>query len=232
MLFCRLDFSWKVVFTYINIFLSYLSHLFSDFTPVNQFSDIIMNSVNKVEAGGTQGGHFVQSTVNNPIFNIGQSDTFIDISGILAQYKNWVLAENTLVSKKLRQLVINGENCHIKRTLSIDGEKFSADDLLNKIPLSKTSLVTGPAGSGKSTLAASTIDAWAKSSKSRFDLVIFLSSLHKMDKIPLHKQIWGEYAGYIAIEEQDSVKIYKKLLEMKDKILFIIDGIGKICEFI
>ena len=33
-----------------------------------------MNSVNKVEAGGTQGGHFVHSTVNNPIFNIGQSD--------------------------------------------------------------------------------------------------------------------------------------------------------------
>ena len=124
----------------------------------------------------------------------------------------------------MEQLVINGDHCHIKRTLGIDTEKFSADDLLTKIPLSETSLVTGPAGSGKSTLAASTIDAWAKSSESRFYLVLFLSSLHKMDKLPLHKQIWGEYAGYI--REKDSLKIYEKLLEMKAKILVIIDGIG------
>ena len=45
-----------------------------------------------------------------------------------------------------------------------------------------------------------------------------------MDKLPLHKQIWGEYAGYI--REKDSLKIYEKLLEMKAKILVIIDGIG------
>ena len=106
----------------------------------------------------------------------------------------------------------------------MNGLEFPADDLLIKIPVSETSLVTGPAGSGKSTLAASTIVSWAKSSESRFGLVLFLSSLHKMDKLPLHKQLWGEFSGLI--KEQDSTKIYEKLLEMKDKILFIIDGIG------
>ena len=186
-----------------------------------------MESVNKVEAGGTQAANFVNSTVNNATFNMGPSDTQINISRILAQYKQWVLAkkQNSQLSKKLEQLHINGEHCHIKRTLSRNGNKFSADDLLDKIPHSETSLVTGPAGSGKSTLAASTTVAWAKSSKSRFELVLFFSSLHKMDKLPLHKQVWGEYAGYI--REQDSAKIYEKLLEMEDKILVIIDGIGK-----
>ena len=191
---------------------------------------MIMNSKNKVEAGGAQGGNFVSSTVNNPIFNINQSDPSINFPKILSQYKKWVLArkENTQISKKLEQLVIHGEHCHIKRTLRGNGEEFSSDNLLDKIPSSESSLVTGPAGSGKSTLAASTTVAWAKSSESKFELVLFLSSLHKMDKIPLHKQIWGEFAGHSAIEEQDSAKIYKKLLEMKDKILFIIDGMGKI----
>ena len=184
-----------------------------------------MESVNKVEAGGAQGGNFVNSTVNNPTFNIGQSDTQINISRILAQYKRWVLAkkQNSQLSTKLQQLVING--ALIKRTLSRKGETFSAGDLLDKIPQSETSLVTGPAGSGKSTLAASTTVAWAKSSESRFDLVLYLSSLHQMNNLPLHKQVWGEFAGHI--REQDSLKIYEELKEMKDKILVIIDGIGR-----
>ena len=189
-----------------------------------------MESVNKVEAGGAQGGNFVNSTVNNPTFNIGQSDTQINISRILAQYKRWVLAkkQNSQLSTKLQQLVING--ALIKRTLSRKGETFSAGDLLDKIPQSETSLVTGPAGSGKSTLAASTTVAWAKSSESRFDLVLYLSSLHQMNNLPLHKQVWGEFAGHI--RDQDSLMIYQKLLDMKDKILFIIDGIGKNCILI
>ena len=189
-----------------------------------------MSSLNKIEDGGVQGGNFVNSSVNNSTFNIGQSVTSIDISKIIAEYKNWVLEkkEKSEISRKLKQLVINGENCHIKRNLSRNGEIISADDLLDDIPLSETSLVTGPAGSGKSTLAASTISDWANSSESRFDLVLFLSSLHKMDKLPLHKQIWGEFAGHI--KEQDSLMIYEKLLEMNDKILFIIDGIGKNCS--
>ena len=186
-----------------------------------------MNSENTVGAEGAQGGNFVHSNVINSTFNIGQSGPPpIDISKILDQYKKWVLVEkeNSQWSKKLEQLFINGKRYNIKRTLSMNGLEFPADDLLIKIPVSETSLVAGPAGSGKSTLAASTIDAWAMSSGSRFDLVLFLSSLHKMDQVPLHKQIWGEYASHI--REQDSLKIYEELLEMKNKILFIIDGVG------
>ena len=85
--------------------------------------------------------------------------------------------------------------------------------------------MTGTAGSGKSTLAASITVDWAQASESKYELVLFLSSLHKMDKLPLHRQLWGEYAGQI--REQDSSKIYEKLLEMKDKILVVIDGQGK-----
>ena len=108
--------------------------------------------------------------------------------------------------------------------LSGKEQKISADDLLNKIPQSKTSLVTGPSKSEKSKLAALTTVIWAMSTESRFDLVLFISPLFKMDKIPLHKQVWGEFAGHI--REKDSMKIYEKLLEIKDKILFIVDGIG------
>ena len=185
-----------------------------------------MNSQNIVEAGGVQGANFAGCTVNNSTINIGKSDQSIDIVKILSDYKNWVKKENSQISRKLEQLVINGEHCHIGRTLHRNGEQLSADELLNKIPLSKTSLVTGPAGSGKSTLAASTTVTWAKSIESRFDLVLFLSSLHKMSNLPLHKQLWGEFTGHI--KEQDSSKIYEKLLEMKNKILIIIDGIGNI----
>ena len=99
-----------------------------------------MSSLNKIEDGGVQGGNFVNSTVNNSTFNISQSDKSINISKIIADYKNWVLEkkEKSEISRKLKQLVINGENCHIKRNLRSNVEKFSADDLLNKIPPSDT----------------------------------------------------------------------------------------------
>ena len=184
-----------------------------------------MNSQNIVEAGSVQGANFSGCTVKDTTINIGRFDKSIDIVKILGEYKNWVKKENSQMSKKLEKLVINGEHCHIKRTLkSKYGVEISENDLLNKISLSKTSLVTGHAGSGKSTLAASTTVAWAKTPESRFDLVLFFSSLHVIDKLPLHKQLWGEYACHLS--EQDSPKIYEKLLEMKEKILVIIDGIG------
>ena len=209
-----------------------------------------MNSENKVEAGGLQGAHYVNSNVNNPTYNITKyvnkfkaqavqianisniHNPAIEISKIIDDYKKWVLTEedSSQLSRKLEKLVINGKDFHITRMLSRNGEEISADNLLDKIPLSETSLVTGPAGSGKSTLAASTTVAWAKSSESRFDLVLFLSSLHKMSNLPLHKQLWGEFTGHI--KEQDSSKIYEKLLEMKDRLLFIIDGLGKKCKIL
>ena len=177
-----------------------------------------MNSNNIIKEGGVQGANIVKSTVINPIFNIAQSDAPIDIDKILDEYKRWIL------SKIREQIIFNDEHCHIKRILRGNEQKISADDLLNKIPQSKTSLITGPSKSEKSKLAALTTVIWAMSAESRFDLVLFISPLFKMDKIPLHKQVWGEFAGHI--REQDSMKIYNKLLEMKDKILFIIDGLG------
>ena len=178
-----------------------------------------MNSNNTIKDGGVQGANIVHSTVNNATFNMGPTEAPVDIDKILDQYKRWIL------SKIREQIIFNDEHCHIKSILSGNEEKISADDLLNKIPQSKTSLVTGPSKSEKSKLAASTTVFWAMSPESRFDLVLFISPLFKMDKIPLHKQVWGEFAGHIT--EQDSMKIFKKLIEIKDKILFIIDGIGR-----
>ena len=186
-----------------------------------------IHSVNTIGAGGVQGGNFFNSTLSNPTFiiNGGLPEQQIDVSTVFAKFKEWVLNENSLPSKKIKQLDFNGEICHIKRTLSLDGDNFPEDELLIKIPCFKTSLVTGPAGSGKSTLAASIIVNWAKSEESSYSLVLFLSSLHKMGNLPLHKQLWGEYAGHIS--EDDSSRIYQKLLSMKEKILVIIDGLGK-----
>ena len=84
--------------------------------------------------------------------------------------------------------------------------------------------MTGPAGSGKSTQAANITVDWARSEVSRFDLVLFLSSLHKKVSLPLHKLVWGEFASRIG---DDSKEIYRELLQRKEKILVIIDGLGK-----
>ena len=175
---------------------------------------------------GTQLANLSNSTLQNSTLIINQPDHQIDISEILAKYKQWVREEkkHSLVRKKLNQLVINGEDCHIKRSLKANDGEFPEDELLNQIPHGVTSLVTGPAGSGKSTLAASTMINWAESEESRYDLVLYFSSLHEIDDIPLHKQLWGEYSSDIG--NKDTSKIYDKLIDIKDKILVIIDGLG------
>ena len=55
------------------------------------------------------------------------------------------------------------------------------------------------------------------------DVVLFLSSLHKKAHLPLHKLLWGEFAGGIG---KDTEEIYQELLQGKGKILVIIDGLG------
>ena len=151
----------------------------------------------------------------------------VDILEIFSEYKQWIREkkEHSIVRKKLKQLVINGKHCQIKRKLKGNNAEFSEDELLNRIPQGVTSLVTGPAGSGKSTLAASIMVNWAESEGSRYDLVLFFSSLHLMGALPLHKQLWGEYSGQIL--DQDLSKIYEKLKKKAAKILVIIDGLGK-----
>ena len=176
---------------------------------------------------GTQGANIANSKVDNLSINIGQPDPQIDLSKTFSKYKNWISEEKVhlIVRKKIRQLDINGKHCHIKRKLKGNDGEFTENELLNRIPHGVTSLVTGPAGSGKSTLAASTMINWAESEESRYDLVLFFCSLHKMGDLPIHKQLWGEYAGFIP--DQNSTKIYEEVLERKDKILAIIDGLGK-----
>ena len=202
-------------------------HFHSNFDFTISILDQMSSGNNYNVNKGTQGATIVDSRVDNLSINIGQPDHQIDISKTFAKYKNWLCEEkeHIKVRKKLKQLVINGEHCHIKRKLKGNDGEFSEDQLLNEIPKGVTSLVTGPAGSGKSTLAASTMVNWAESEESSFDLVLFLSSLHTVGDLPLHKQLWGEYSGQI--KDQDSSKIYDALLERKDNILVIIDGLGK-----
>ena len=186
-------------------------------------------NVNLVGAGAVQGVNAINSTIHGLSVNINQqNEQQTDLSQILAPYMKWILdeEENTQLRRKLKQLNFNGELCFIERKLKgNDGRKFSAEELLNKIPRSKTSLVTGPAGSGKSILAARTTVAWAESKNPRYNLVVFLSSLQERANMPLHIQIWGEYAGHI--QEESAKRIYQEILNMKDKVLIIIDGLGK-----
>ena len=184
-------------------------------------------NVNTVEAGGVQGINAVNSNFNNTTVYINQHhEQRTNMSQIRAKYKTWLRdeKENTQLRRKLEQLNVNGELCHIERKLKGNGREISAEELLRHIPQSKTSLVTGPAGSGKSILAASITIAWAESDESSYDIVLFLSSLHSTNNLPLHQIIWGEYASHI--REQDSPRIYQELLERKVKILVIIDGLG------
>ena len=147
----------------------------------------------------------VKGNVN---INMGPSDHQINILEVCSKYKQWIRVEkeHSIVRKQLKQLVIDGKHCQIKRKLKGNNGEFSEKKLLDNIPRGVTSLVTGPAGSGKSTLAASIMVNWAESEESSFDLVLFFSSLHKIGALPLHRQLWGEYSGQIL--DQDSSKIY------------------------
>ena len=169
-------------------------------------------NVNLVGAGAVQGVSAFNSTIHGPTVNINQqNEQHKDLSQILAPYKKWILdeEENSQLRRKLKQLNVNGELCYIERKLKGNGEEFSAEELLKRIPRSKTSLVTGPAGSGKSILAARTTVAWAESKNSSYDVVVFLSSLQERADMPPHIQIWGEYAGHI--QEDSANRIYQEI---------------------
>ena len=200
--------------------------MFSKLFGVKAKAPLSSSSNNHNVVTGTQGANIVKSRVDNLNINIGQPDPQIDITKTFAKYKNWVSEEkeHSLVWKKLKQLEINGKQYQIKRRLEGREGKFPEDELLNRVPRGVTSLVTSPAGSGNSTLTASTMINWAKLKKTRFDLVLYFSSLHEIDDLPLHKQLWGEYCSDI---EEDTAKICKKLIDIKHKILVIIDGLGK-----
>ena len=70
---------------------------------------------------------------------------------------------------------------------------------------------------------------WAKSDVSSFDVVLYLSSLHKKTTLPLTKLVWGEFADLI--EENSSKQIFQELRKMKEKILIVIDALGKKIQY-
>ena len=73
-------------------------------------------------------------------------------------------------------------------------------------------------------IAANITMNWAESEEDNsYYGIIYLSSLNTTKSSSLHKLVWGEFASRIGDE---SKKIYRELLEMKEKILVIIDGLG------
>ena len=83
-------------------------------------------NVNQVEAGGVQGGFFVNSQLLLPTFNIDRPEQKIVISPILSTYNNWIKVSNSQLRRKIDQLNVNGEFCHIERKLSLrNGREIS-----------------------------------------------------------------------------------------------------------
>ena len=147
------------------------------------------------------------------------------LSAVVRDYKQFLSeTENTTLRTKLDQLQVGSKKYFLQRKVSKKGsESITTSELLRNIASSKTSLVSGPSGSGKSTLAANITVDWAESEDDSYEVVLFLSSLHKKVNLPLHKLLWGEFAGGIG---KDTEEIYQELLQGKGKILVIIDGLG------
>ena len=169
------------------------------------------------------GGH---KTVNNTVGEKSKTTSEKKLSAVVRDYKQFLSeTENTTLRTKLDQLQVGSNNYFLQRKLSKKGsESITTSELLRNIPRSKTSLVSGPSGSGKSTLAANITVDWAESEDDgSYEVILYLSSLNTKKSLSLHKLIWGEFASRIG---KDSMEIYEKLVERKEKILVIVDGLG------
>ena len=176
---------------------------------------------------------------NIPIMNIGGNVTLNTSAGekmkkrtekklpsVVRDYKQFLSeTENTTLRTKLDQLQISNNKYFLDRKLSKDGnERITGAQLLEDIPRSRTSLISGPSGSGKSTLAANITMDWAESEEDNsYHGTLYLSSLNTTKSSTLHKLVWGEFASRVGDESKE---IYRELLERKGKILVIIDGLG------
>ena len=148
------------------------------------------------------------------------------LSAVVRDYKQFLSeTENTTLRTKLDQLQIGRSKYFVERKFSKDeSDRITSAQLLGDIPKSKTSLISGPSGSGKSTIAANITMNWAESEEDNsYQGIIYLSSLNTTKSLTLHKIVWGEFATRIGDESKE---IYRELLEMKGKILVIIDGLG------
>lgn len=200
-------------------------------------SPVVANTVSGDNRGNHQnvvGDHNIQimnieGQVNMTVYNNpgekSKNTSDKKLPSLVRDYKQFLSeTENTTLRTKLDQLQVGSKKYLLQRKFSKKGsESITNSELLRNIPRSKTSLVSGPSGSGKSTLAANITVDWAESEDASYEVVLFLSSLHKKVNLPLHKLLWGEFAGGIG---KDTEEIYQELLERKGKILVIIDGLG------
>ena len=162
-------------------------------------------------------------TVNTSSGEKSKNSSEKKLSAVVRDYKIFITkTENIALRTKMNQLQAGSNKYFLQRKLRREGSAgITISDLLMNI--SRTSLVSGPSGSGKSTLAVNITVEWAESDDDTYDLVLFLSSLHKKEKLPLHKLLWGEYASRM---RKDTEEIYQEILERQGKILVIIDGLG------
>ena len=138
------------------------------------------------------------------------------------KYKKWICTDESPVGLKLNQL--NNKKCFVERRLKRNAKKeISSSDLINVLPRSKLSLVSGSSGTGKSTLAASMTKQWASGEK-QFQLVLFLNSLQSTMHVT--KLVWGEFA--CKLKRDTEWMVYQELEKMEDNILIIIDELGKL----
>ena len=171
------------------------------------------------------GGHVNVNIFNSP-GEKSKTTSEKKLSAVVRDYKQFLSeTENTTLRTKLDQLQIGRSKYFVERKFSKDeSDRITSAQLLGDIPRSKTSLISGPSGSGKSTIAANITMNWAESEEDNiYQGVIYLSSLNTTKSLTLYKLVWGEFASRIGDESKE---IYRELLEMKGKILVIIDGLG------
>ena len=163
--------------------------------------------------------------INQPTHRL-ESSTDSKLTSLVKEYKKFITEENSTIRSKLDQLEVNGKTCYVERKFRKEGYKNSSlttTELLASLPRSRTSLVSAPSGSGKSTVAANMIKQWAKSADSGYEIVLYLSSKHSTRMSELSKLVWGSFASRL----RSSNLIYQELEHLKEKILVIIDGLGK-----
>ena len=164
--------------------------------------------------------------INQPTHRL-ESSTDSKLTSLVKEYKKFITEENSTIRSKLDQLEVNGKTCYVERKYrSIEGDENSSlttTELLASLPSPRTSLVSAPSGSGKSTVAANMIKQWAKSADSGYEIVLYLSSKHSTRMSELSKLVWGSFASRL----RSSNLIYQELEHLKEKILVIIDGLGK-----
>ena len=165
--------------------------------------------------------------INQPTHRL-EFSTDSKLTSVVENYKKFITEENSTIRNKLNQLQVNGKTCYVERKYrSIEGDENSSlttTELLASLPSPRTSLVSAPSGSGKSTVAANMIKQWAKSADSGYEIVLYLSSKHSTRMSELSKLVWGSFASRL---REDSKLIYQELEHLKEKILVIIDGLGK-----